>query len=602
MSLPSYYMPNPSWKKDKLCYFSELTGRIELYVVSLDKPLPLQLSHGEMPRSLRTWTVWERNDESVIFGKDVDGNEQHDLYRIRLKDSSVERLTNDPTSEKHALDPSPDGRWLLIMGNIAGRGGKRQLNLWRLDLKGGGLEQVTDCVNPVSFPVCLPRYFSPDGKWIAYGTNETDDTKNADVYRCQADGSNPELLFRGKIGSQDYPGAWSPDGRSLGISSDMTGTTRPGIMDLSSRSVRWLGQEGRDEFVCEFSPDGRQLLALSNAGMEASRPHVYEVSTGEELALDLPPGCYDAQFASVPGQLLLFYTDVGAPTQCLTYDMRTARRRTILPPITKGIDPKQLVGCETVRYPSFDGRSIEALLFRPKEISQSKSSPAIVEVHGGPTGQFSRIFNPVAQFLVSQGYTVLEPNVRGSTGYGSEFRDLNRKDWGGGDLEDVVKGADFLRILPGIDPKRVGIYGGSYGGYMTYMAVVKRPDAWKAACAIVGITDLNRMYDSAKEHFRYFLKEQMGDPVSDAALWKDRSAVNFAQNLKTKLLMLHGVNDPRCPVEQARVFRDRLLVLGRKQGEDFEYEEYGDEGHGSMDIQHKIRMYGRMAQFFQKEL
>jgi len=603
MSLPCYYLPNLSWKRDRLSYFFDGTGRLELYIISLDRPRPRQLTHGDLPRSLYAETAWERSENGIMFGKDVDGNEKHDLYRIRVKDSSVERLTNDPTSEKRILDTSPDGRWALILGNLAGRGGRRQLNLWRLDLKGGGLEQLTDGANPaMSMVIPQSKYYSPDGRWIAYCTNETMNATNGDVYRCRADGSDPELLFQGRVGSQDGPGAWSPDGRSLGISSDITGSLRPGILEVSSRTVRWVGQPGRDEYVVEFSSDGHSLLTLSNSGMEA-RPHLYEVDSGEEIALDLPAGFYYmAQFTHNPLQLLLFYSDVGSPFQFWTYDIRTARRRVLLPPITRGIDPKQLVGCKTVRYTSYDERSVEALLLRPKRLPRSKRSPGLVHVHGGPTAQFFRVFDPLAQFLASHGYTVLEPNVRGSTGYGTEFRNLGLKDWGGGDLEDATRGAGFLRGLPWVDPKRVGIFGASYGGYMTYMAVVKRPEAWKAACAIVGITDLQRLYESSMEHYRYALKEQMGDPVADATLWKDRSAVHFAQNMKAKLLILHGVNDPRCPVEQARTFRDRLLELGRRPGKDFEYEEYGDEGHGSMDIGQKLRMFGRMTRFFDKEL
>ena len=602
MSLPTYHEPTLSWQKDKMAFFFDGTGRLELYVSSIDRPRPRQLSHGEMPRSLRTTTLWDRNGENIFFGKDVGGNEQHDLYRIQVKDSKVSRLTNDPTSEKHAVDISPDGHWLLVLGNISGRGGRRQLNLWRLDLKSGGLEQLTDSPSPVGYSTPQFQYYSPDGKWIAYGTNETSSAKNSDVYRCRADGSEPELLFRGKEGSQDGPAAWSPDSRFLGITSDVSGTDRPGILDVASRSVRWMGQAGRDELTVEFSSDGRHLLTVSNSGVEVF-PHLYDIASGEEIALDLPPGCYfPVQFGPNPLQIIIFYTDAGAPYQFWTYDVRTKSRKILIPPVTKGIDPKLLVGCETVRYSSFDGRKIEALLYRSKSQPGSGFSPGLVEVHGGPTGQFFREFSPIAQFLVNQGYNLLLPNIRGSTGYGSEFRDLNRKDWGGGDLEDVVKGAQLLASLPGADPKRIGIFGTSYGGYMTYIAVVKRPEVWKAGCAIVGITDLLGMYGKSKEHFRYFMRDQMGDPVKDAALWKDRSAVNFAQSMTAKLLMLHGVNDPRCPVDQARVFRDRLLELGRVPGKDFEYEEFGDEGHSTQDIRQKLSLYGRMTAFFHKEL
>lgn len=176
------------------------------------------------------------------------------------------------------------------------------------------------------------------------------------------------------------------------------------------------------------------------------------------------------------------------------------------------------------------------------------------------------------------------------------------RDWGGKDLKDVVAGANYLKALPEVDPDRIGIWGGSYGGFMTYIALTKEPDYWKAGVAWVGISDLLSMYNLSMPHFKIFLKEQMGDPEENLELWKDRSAVNFAQNLKTKLLILHGVNDPRCPVQQARIFRDKLLELGFKEGEDFIYLERA-EGHGGWsDVEARIQTIEIVVNFFDRNL
>jgi len=226
----------------------------------------------------------------------------------------------------------------------------------------------------------------------------------------------------------------------------------------------------------------------------------------------------------------------------------------------------------------------------------------MVHVHGGPTGQWFRGFDPFAQFLVDRGLVVLEPNIRGSTGYGVDFRDAAIKDWGGADLEDVAAGARYLGSLPYVDPDRLVVFGGSYGGFMTFVAATKKPDLWRAAVAWVGISDLHRMWDESKEHFRYFLREQMGDPEKDRDLWRDRSAIEFADQLSAKLLMVHGVNDPRCPVSQSRIFRDKLQALGKREGEDFEYVELADEGHGSADIQQKIRTFTILADYLERVL
>jgi dipeptidyl aminopeptidase/acylaminoacyl peptidase len=226
----------------------------------------------------------------------------------------------------------------------------------------------------------------------------------------------------------------------------------------------------------------------------------------------------------------------------------------------------------------------------------------MVEIHGGPTGQFFRGFDPYAQFLADAGYVVIQPNVRGSTGYGVEFRDMALKDWGGGDLDDIEAAAEYLKNLPEVDAERIGVWGGSYGGYMTFMAVTKKPQLWKAAVAWVGITDLKKLYDSSMEHFKAYFVQQMGLPEENAELWADRSAINFAHQMTSHLFILHGVNDPRCPIEQARIFRDKLVELGKVEGQDFKYVELGEEGHGSASIEQKIRGYKLLLDYFQRHL
>ena len=132
------------------------------------------------------------------------------------------------------------------------------------------------------------------------------------------------------------------------------------------------------------------------------------------------------------------------------------------------------------------------------------------------------------------------------------------------------------------------------------MAVVKKPDLWKAGVAWIGITDLHLLYEKSMEHFKYYLRMLMGDPEENAELWRDRSAINFVENLNAKLLIMHGVNDPRCPVEQSRIFRDRLLELGYKEGEDFEYIEFTDVGHASSDMGQKTETYRIIADFLDR--
>jgi len=590
--LPSFFLPTLSWQRDKVAFYWDKTGRMELHVLDLSTGQVAQVSHGEVPRSVRTGFVWSRDGKSIVFGKDQDGNEQHNMFRLDLESGEVIQLTGNPDVQEHALEFSPDDEWLLVQATLKG-----QMNLFKLHLKRREYVRLTDHKNPA-----VSGSWSPDGSRIAYITNETDDLVNQDIYLCDADGGNRRRLLQVKVGSKDSPAAWAPDGKTLAITSDASGDNRAGLCDVATGEVRWLTPKGVNEHAIEFSEDGRYLAVLRNQD-SIVRPVVYDLSTGQGRLLALPPGFgVGASFFEGGKKLLVAYdTDTRRP-ELLACDLATDAWEVLLAAEYGSIDPALFVGHEYVRYPSFDGLEIPAVLYKPRQIPKGARLPAIVIVHGGPTAQFFRNFNPYAQFLTDRGFVLLMPNVRGSTGYGVQFRDMNLKDWAGGDLEDVAAGAEYLKSLPYVDPARIGIYGGSYGGYMTFIATVKKPDLWKAAVAWVGISDLHRLYETSMPHFKYYLSQMMGHPEQDADLWRDRSAIHFMENLKARLFIVHGVNDPRCPIEQARIVRDRLLELGRIEGEDFEYVELGKEGHGSADIEQKIRSYRLLADFMARRL
>ena len=592
-SLPSFYFPSPSWDQEHIAFYWDKSGQMELYLLDLPDGDPRQLSHGEVPRSLRAGFVWSRDGKSIVFAKDRDGNEQHDLYAIDTQSGAVRQITNTPAAQEIPAEFSPDGEWLSMFSNRDG-----QMNLYKLRPTGTEVIPLTRFPNPIT----SGGAWSPDGQWLAFSVNETAELKNQDVYIVRADGTELRRVLRVKVGSLDTVLKWLPDGKRLAITSDASGVERPGILDVETGKVRWFGVEGVEESASGLSKNGKWLVALRNQDAVV-QPVLYEIETGDARLLDLPTGLViGSEFVLGDSALLVSITSTTQRSELLLYELEENRARTVIPAEYGAIDPSLFVAPQYVTYPSSDDLSISAILYKPREAVDGEKVPAVVSVHGGPTGQFFRSFDPYAQFLTDHGFVVLEPNIRGSTGYGVEFRDMNRYDWGGGDLEDVAAGAEYLKSLPFVDSDRIGIFGGSYGGYMTLMQAVKKPNLWKAAVSWVGISDLHRLYEKSMEHFKYYLRWHMGDPEENRDLWRERSALTHAANLKTKLLLVHGVNDPRCPVEQSRLFRDRLIELGYKEGEDFEYVELTGEGHGSSDIAHKIRTYTLLVDFMERSL
>jgi dipeptidyl aminopeptidase/acylaminoacyl peptidase len=591
-SLPSFYVPTVSYDREKIAFYWDKTGQIELYVMDASPGAePRQLTNGEAPRTPRAAPMWTRDDEYLIFPRDADGNEQHDLWRVHVETGDVEQLTDNPTAQEYPVEAAPDNKRLLVASNLNG-----QMNNYLLDLDTREYTQISD----YQFPV-MGGSWSPDGKYIVYSTNETSDLKNSDVYIMDADGGNKRKIFSVNTGSEESVSDWSSDGRLIAVSSDYSGGNRVGVYDVETESMRWLTPESDTVYPGKFSPDGSRLLMMKNEHSTISTI-VYDVQTGEEVPIEMPPGLsFGALWLDEDRFVVNMSTDTTRP-ELRDYHIDTGESHLILESEYGSIDPTVFTSLDYVSFESADGLEIHAMLYCPREMEPGKKYPALVEIHGGPTAQFFRAFNPYAQILADNGYIIIQPNVRGSTGYGVEFRDMNLNDWGGGDLEDVVAAADYLKQLPEVDNDRIGIWGGSYGGYMTYMAVTKKPDLWKAGVAVVGITDLKLLHDSSMDHFKYYLQQQMGDPEENVDLWHDRSAIHFAEQMQSHLLILHGVNDPRCPLEQAQVFRDRLVEVGKTEGEDFEYVELGAQGHGSADITQKTETYKRLLDYFDRNL
>lgn len=595
--LPSFAAVTPSWDGQKLAFYWDKTGRYELYTMDLHSREVKKLTDGQAPRQLRAGFVWTRDDAEIIFAKDKDGDEQNNLFKLHVATASVVQMNNSPKTQEYTGPVHPDNTRMAVMSNRAG-----QMNVFALDLKHETHEwkQLTHFKAP-AFAVG----WSPDGRWLAVISNESPNLKNQDSYLVREDGSEIRRILSLKEGSRDNVADWHPDGKRLALTSDVSGSNRAGILHLETGEVRWLSPEQSDaeEYAQSFSKNGEWLAVIRNRH-SAMMPVLYHVETGQARVLRLPEGiAVGSSFVLGDSKLLVLLTSATRRPELILYDLASDTHEVLLPAEYGSIDPSVFVEDEHIWYQSYDGRKVPALLYKPQNPALGARLPAVVIVHGGPTAQFFRGFDPFAQFLVDQGYVILQPNIRGSTGYGVEWRDLNLKDWGGGDLEDAVAGANYLKSLPYVDPERVGIFGGSFGGFMSFMAVTKKPDVFKVGVPWVGITDLHKLYEEDMEHFKYYFRSQMGDPEKDYALWRDRSAIEFAHQLKAKIMIIHGVNDPRCPISQARIFRDKLLQLGKKEGEDFEYHEFEDEGHGpGGDIQGKIRTYKLLADFLARRL
>ncbi len=593
-SVPNFYFPKLNHSNDKLAFYWDKTGKLELFIMDLSSREIDQISDGQLPRAIRSDYIWSRDNSKIIFTKDKQGDENHDFYEIDVSNKEVKQLTNSPKSEEHIIHSSPDGNWYTINSNRDG-----QMNVYRLSVDGTEYQQITAHENPAG-----GGHFNPEGTLIAYSGNEDANLKNRDIYLANPDGTWIERVVHIKIGSQDYFADWAANGKSFAFTTDASGSNQPAIYYLDSKEIKYFGNGNNNETAQKLSKDGNSLICLRNKDASIF-PVIYDIETGVRNEFNFPPGTATGSEVLDERHLILTINRPSSPSSLIMVDMEEDTTETLLETDFGGIDPAFIVDGEHFYYESSDGTKIPAIIYKPKDFDPHKKYPGILVPHGGPTWQYFMMFSIMAQYFADLGYVALFPNVRGSIGYGVEFRDACLRDWGGKDHEDWVAGRQWLVDNSSVDPSRVAVLGGSYGGYATLVCVTKSPDLWKAGISWIPVSHLRNMYKRSKEHFKYFLRVQMGDPEKDKALWDERSPLNYVENIQSSLLLVHGANDPRCPVQESRNVRDRLLKLGKKEGKDgdFEYKEWADEGHGSYsDIKGRIRTLELIGDFLSRKM
>ena len=291
-----------------------------------------------------------------------------------------------------------------------------------------------------------------------------------------------------------------------------------------------------------------------------------------------------------------------SPNDIYLYNFETGDLKKLTEALNKAIDQKSLVEGKVVRYKSFDGLDIPAIYYQPKVASATQKVPALVWVHGGPGGQSMLRYSALIQYLANHGYAVLAVNNRGSSGYGKSFYHMDDKNHGDKDLKDCIAAKDFLAQTGVVDMEKVGIIGGSYGGYMVMAAMTFEPEAFKVGVNIFGVTNWLRTLKSIPpywESFRKALYDELGDPFSaDSVRLYEISPLFHAQNVNKPLMVLQGANDVRV----LQIESDEIVAKVKANGVPVEYIVFDDEGHGFKKKENQVKGYQQVKVFLDKHL
>jgi dipeptidyl aminopeptidase/acylaminoacyl peptidase len=586
----------PAWSPDgrEIAFTTNLTGRFNLWRVPAVGGFPIQLLQSDDRQS---GAVWSPDGKWIVFEQDFGGGELYDLFAVSRDGTDVINLTNTPDISESGAHWSPDGSMLTLSYRPKE---SSNVDIALLDWKTRNVRKLTN--EQTKNREWYGAIWSPDGKTI-YSTRANAGDTDSDVYRVDIATGQVENLTP-HAGDVLYSvSSISPDGRTLSIASnEKGGYSNVALLDVGSKKRTWVTDTKWEAEAGEFSPDGKTFTYTVNAD---GRTNIYMVNreSGKTTPLRFAEGITvpagnPRAYSPSGDRMLISHQSSTEPTDLWIYDVTQHRSQQLTFSAVASLAPSRLPSSQLVHYKTFDGKTISAFVWVPFNLKRDGTNPGIVLPHGGPTGQTVDSFNKTAAALASRGYVCIAPNVRGSTGYGMEFQRANYKDIGGGDLQDEVYAAHFLADTGYVDAKKIGITGGSYGGYMAMIAIGRTPDVWAASVELFGITDWLTEQEHEEPALQQYDQSILGDPVKDRKSYEDASPIKYFKNAKAPLLILQGANDIRDPKEEA----EQAETILKQEGKVVDAHYYSDEGHGFAKRENQIDAMERTVAWFDRYL
>lgn len=581
-----------SFSRDEkqVLFNSNASGIFNAYVLPVGGGTPRALTSSTTDSTYAVGFFY--NDDRILFTRDQGGNEQNHLY-VRELDGAERDLTPGAKLKATFAGWQPDGKAFYVSTNERD---PKYFDLYRYDATTYARTLVYR--NETGRTVSA---ISRDGRYLALDKPNT--TADSDVYLYDVQTRETKHISRHQ-GTASYSAEdFDPDSKRLLFATNDGGEfTRIRAYDLATGAVTDVEQADWDIAGTGYSRNGRHRISYVNED-GSIRMRVVDSATGKPVALPKTGGgeMRGAVFSD-SGNLVAFYVNGDrSPNNLYVHDFRSNKTTQLTRSLSPEIDPNDLVEAEVVRFTSFDGTVIPSIFYKPKGASNANKVPAVVYVHGGPGGQTMRGYNAQIQYLVNHGYAVLGINNRGSSGYGKTFFTADDRKHGQEPLWDCVEAKTWLASLGWVDPGRIGIMGGSYGGYMTLAALAFRPEAFKVGIDIFGVSNWIRTLESIPPYWesqRKALYDEIGDPVKDKAFLAATSPLFHAANIRKPLMVIQGANDPRVIKPES----DEIVEAVRKNGVEVEYVVFADEGHGFSKKKNQAEASAKILAFLDKHL
>ncbi len=583
--------------ESKILFTSKETGIFNSYSIPVDGGDPQQLTDSETDYAMALSYFPE--DERFLFTRDQGGNEINHVY-LRNMDGSIQDLTPDSTAKAQFYGWAQDDQSFFITTN---KRDPRYFDLYEVALgdhqpSAEGNLFITEMVyenNGYSIGA-----ISPNKQYIALVENIT--TNDNNLYLYDKASGETKLLSPHEEFATYFPQYFSLDNKTLYFTSNEGGEfSSLRSYDLETGEKKVVEAVDWDINFAGLSKHGKYRYLGINADAK-TEIRIYDENNNLLELPSLPDGEITSIRISPSEELMMFYVNSStAPSNLYVYNFESRAYSQLTSTMNPEIEQDHLVDGEVIRFESFDGLEIPALLYKPKGIQPGELRPAILDIHGGPGGQRRLNYQSRVQYLVNHGYVVLSVNNRGSSGYGKTFYAADDLKHGDVDLKDCIWSKKYLESTGFVDPHKIGIMGGSYGGYMVMAALTFAPEEFTVGVNYFGVTNWLRTLNSIPpwwESFREALYKEIGHPVEDSVALYNKSPLFHADKITKPMIVLQGFNDPRVIKPES----DDIVAAAEANGVPVEYVVFEDEGHGFLKKENQIEASQKVLNFLDKYL
>jgi len=601
------------------------------------------------PRAVKRYTIEQFMDTTRVGGAYFSDDERQilfhsnktgifNVYTVPVSGGEAKQLTSSTKESTFAVSYLPDGRFIYSYD----RGGNENTHLYLREADGSERDLTpgektkanflgwardrksffysTNARDPKFFDVfemTVPDFkttllykdetgyevgdISNDRKFVALVKPHTD--HNSDIYLYNTATKELKHLTPHTGDVNFSPQTFDPDTKHLYYTTDEGSEFNYAKrFDLATGKSEVVQKAPWDVMSVWFSRNGRYRVTVINADARTVI-EVWDTKTGQPVKLpQMAEGDITGlQFSPSEARMAFYINGDRSPSNLHVYDFATKKVTRLTSSLNPEIDPADLVDAKVIRYKSFDGMEIPAILYKPHEAGPQSKVPAVVLVHGGPGGQARKGYKAQVQFLVNHGYAVLDVNNRGSSGYGKTFFAADDGKHGREPLWDCVEAKKYLKSLGYVDERKIGIMGGSYGGYMVLAALAFKPDEFAVGVDIFGVSNWVRTLQSIPpywESFRKALYKEIGDPATQMEHLRATSPLFHADKIRRPLIVLQGANDPRVIKPES----DEIVEAVKKNNVPVEYVIFDNEGHGFTKKANEIRANKAVLEFLDKHL